>query len=164
VEVLERWHTNHHVRRPTVFLAVITLALGLAHGRIAAFSARRRALRVTAHGISIRRRPFGRFTRRWDQVRDITIDAREAVVHTHDGTKRRIDLQDLQNAPEVIAALEEGRRRTAAADVNAKRPPVPIGNPSLVAGSATAPVAMAVTTAPIEGTGAPRDTSERPSR
>jgi hypothetical protein len=111
-EALERWHTHHRIPRPTILLIVVTLTVGLAHGRIASFGDRRRALRLTAKGISIPRRPFGRFTRRWDQVRTITIGAREAVVEAVDG-RRRIDLADLENAPEVVAALEDARRRHA---------------------------------------------------
>jgi hypothetical protein len=117
-EALERWHTHHRIPRPTILLILVTLTVGVAHGRIASFGDRRRALRLTPEGISIPKRPFGRFTRGWDQVRAITIGPREAVVEAVDG-RRRIDLVDLENAPEVVAALEEAGRRHA--ELTAKR-------------------------------------------
>jgi hypothetical protein len=114
-EALERWHADHHVARPTILLAVVMLGLGLAHGRILAFGDRKRAMRVTADGLSIPRRPFGRLTLRWSELDRISVNGGEAVVHARDGRTRRIDLDDLENPREVVAALEEASRRSEAA-------------------------------------------------
>lgn len=111
VEALERWHADHHIARPTILLALVMLAIGLLHGRIATFGGRRRALRVTAEGISVPRRPFGRFSVGWGNVRALRVDAREAIVEARDGRSHRIDLLDLENAGDVVSAFEEARRR-----------------------------------------------------
>ena len=124
-EALEHWHTTHHLPRPTILLAVSLLVIGLLHARIAAAGGRRRALRVGATGLSIpRRRFFARDTVGWEQIGRITIAAREAVIQTRTGPSRTIDLADLDNAAEVIAALEEAQRRLASLPPPDAPPPV----------------------------------------
>jgi hypothetical protein len=110
-EALERWHTHHHIARPTILLAITVLTLGIAHRRIAAFAQRKRSLRVTYNGISIPRRPFGRFTAKWSELDAITIGEREASVRARAGRSRRVDLTDAENGSEVRAALDTARER-----------------------------------------------------
>src|SRR4051812_36934902 len=33
-EVAEHWHVTHHLKRPTILLAVVLLVIGVFHGRI----------------------------------------------------------------------------------------------------------------------------------
>jgi hypothetical protein len=113
-EVAERWHLTRHLSRPTILTAIITLALGLFHGRIAASLQRRRAVRITADGIYVRARPFRGLTARWADVASISIAGQVAEVRTRGGRARRVDLTDLRNADEVRAAFVEGSRRLAA--------------------------------------------------
>jgi hypothetical protein len=112
VEALERWHTHHHLPRPTLLLAAVTLALGLFHGRLSGFKAQRRVLRLGPDGIRVRAR-FRHFSAAWRDVARIDLDEREARIVARDGRERRIDLADLRNAAEVRAALEEARSRLA---------------------------------------------------
>ncbi|MEO7273117.1 MAG: hypothetical protein ABI211_14055, partial [Vicinamibacterales bacterium] len=121
-EALEHWHTTHHLPRPTIVLALSLLVIGLLHGRIAAAGGRRRALRVGPSGLIIpRRRFFGREAFSWSQTARITIGDREAVIETRTGP-RRIDLADLDNANQVVAALHDAQRRLGAAPP----PPPPV--------------------------------------
>ena len=46
VEAAERWHLRHHIARPLILTACLTLGLGLFHGRMTAFRRRRRSLRI----------------------------------------------------------------------------------------------------------------------
>jgi hypothetical protein len=113
-EAAERWHLTHHVSRPTILTAIVTLGLGLFHGRIAASIQQRRAVRMTAEGIYVGARPFRGLHARWADVASISIAGHVAEVRTRRGRVRRLDLTDLRNADEVRAAFVEGSKRLAA--------------------------------------------------
>lgn len=112
-EAAEQWHVRHHLARPIILTAVITLMLGLFHGRLLARASRRRGLRLDAHGIHIAGRPFRSFHALWTDVADVTIGEREAVVRTTSGRTRRLDFADLLNADEVRGALHTAREHAA---------------------------------------------------
>ncbi len=118
-EAAERWHLKHHVPRPTLVTALVTLGMGLFHGRITGFGRRRRGLRLTDDGIYVGGRPFAGFSAKWPDVTAIAITERTAEIRTRTGRVRRIDLADLQNADAVCSALEAARLRLTAA-----QPPV----------------------------------------
>jgi hypothetical protein len=122
-EALERWHAEHHIARPVILLAIFMLVFGFAHGRFFAYMERKRSMRIGPDGIVIPRRPFGRLSASWREVAGVTITPREAVVTLRNGRTRRIDLADVQNADQVVAALREARARAVAAAP--KPPPVP---------------------------------------
>jgi hypothetical protein len=114
-EVLEHWHLTHHIRRPAVLTAILSLGMGLFHGRIKRFSEGRRVMRVEEEGIHIGGRPFFKaFRASWTDVASIDVGERRAVIRTRDGRKRTLNLADLHDAGEVRAALEEARLRLAA--------------------------------------------------
>jgi hypothetical protein len=52
-EAGERWHLHHHLARPVILTAFVTLALGLFHGRIVARTEHRRSLRVEESGVAL---------------------------------------------------------------------------------------------------------------
>ena len=110
-EAAERWHLKHHVPRPTLVTALLTLGMGLFHDRITGFGRRRRGLRLTDEGIYVGGRPFAGFTAKWPDVAAITVTERAAEIRTRTGRVRRIDLADLQNAEAVRSALEAARLR-----------------------------------------------------
>src|SRR6185436_8177828 len=60
-------------RRPTLLLAILTLAVGLLHGRITAYAAKRQVLCVTESGLSVGGRFFRRFTATWADIERIDI-------------------------------------------------------------------------------------------
>jgi hypothetical protein len=127
-EALEHWHVHQHLPRPTILLALVTLGLGLFHGRIAAFTERRRALRMDADGIRVAGRFFrgavgGKFAASWPDVERIELDDRTARIIARDGRERRIDLTDLRNAGEVREALLAAQERLAALQ---PAPPTPV--------------------------------------
>ena len=110
-EAGERWHLRHHIARPIVLTAVLTLALGLAHGRMQAFARGRRSMRLTADGIRIPGKPFRSFTARWGEIASVEVANAAAEIRTRAGRVRHLDLLDLENAAEVRVALEEAQRR-----------------------------------------------------
>lgn len=109
VEAYAKYHETHHVPRPTVLLAVAMLAVGLLHGRIAAWGSKRRHLRVTADHISFPRRPFFRTTLTWPEVASIDIGDRYATVTATNGRSHRFDLSDLIDATGIRDALMQAR-------------------------------------------------------
>jgi hypothetical protein len=110
-EAAERWHLRHHIARPTILTALVTLAFGLFHGRIVAFGRRRRGLRITDEGLSVAGRPFRRFRAPWSEIASISLGERSAEIRTRAGRVRRIDFTDLHNAGSVRAALEDANQR-----------------------------------------------------
>lgn len=112
-EAAERWHSKHHIARPTILTGVLTLGLGLFHGRIAAAGWRRRAIRLTDAGIYIGGKPFRKFRAPWREVASISIADRTAEVRSRGGKVRQLDFGDLENASEVRAVLEVARSRMA---------------------------------------------------
>jgi hypothetical protein len=120
IEVWAHWHESGHIKRPTVLLAAAMVIIGLAHGRIAAWGARRRSLRVDDHGIHVPSLRFsGRFDATWDQLAAIDVGDAEARLARHDGTSRTLNLRDLHHAGAVREALAVARLRLAPADVRA---------------------------------------------
>ncbi len=109
-EAWERWHVAHHVARPIILLAAVTLTMGLAHARVTRWSLGRRALRVSDDGLRIGGPPWRRFRAAWGDITEITITETDAIIHTPHRS-RRIRLSDLDNRDEVRAALEQARRR-----------------------------------------------------
>ncbi|MEO8681441.1 MAG: hypothetical protein ABI665_20505 [Vicinamibacterales bacterium] len=95
VEAYMHWHETGHVPRPTVLLAVVMLGLGLFHGRITAYAHKRRAMHVSADGISIPGRfPFMRLTLPWSDVASVDFDDGVALIVAHDGRRRRVAMAD----------------------------------------------------------------------
>lgn len=87
-EAAERWHTKHHLARPTILTALVTLALGLSHGRIGDLHSRRRALKITSDGIRVGGRPFNAFTARWKDIAAISLTERFGEIRTGTGRVR----------------------------------------------------------------------------
>jgi hypothetical protein len=110
-EALEHWYTTHHLPRPMLLTAAITLALGLFHSQLSAALGPRRSLRIDEAGIWVRRRFSRAFVASWADLERIEVDAGKARIVARDGRERRIDLADLQNGPEVRQALLAAQAR-----------------------------------------------------
>jgi hypothetical protein len=112
-EAAEKWRTRGHIWRPETLAAMATLAVGLLHGRLAQDTERRHSLRLTRDDLSIggRLRFSRRFTARWDEIASIDVTERDAIVRTDRGKHRRLNLHDLENAPDVRAALQAAEQR-----------------------------------------------------
>lgn len=113
-EVLEHYHVTGHIRRPMILTAIVTLALGLGHGRLQG----RRVLRVEDDHLHVAGRPFRTLRARWADVSSIDVGEKYAQITTVDGRERKLDLSDLHGAEHVRTALAEAQRRVTAA-----RPP-----------------------------------------
>jgi hypothetical protein len=114
-EVMEHYHLTHHIRRPTLLTAFLTLGLGLFHARLQRLSERRRALRVDDEGLQIGGNFFRTFRARWEEIASIEVGDRYASIKTADGRERRLNLADLHGAGQVRAALADAQSRAAAA-------------------------------------------------
>ena len=114
-EAGERWHLRHHLARPIILNALITLALGFAHGPMTAFRHRRRAMRLSNDGITIPGKPFMSFRAHWEEIAAVHVTNASAEIRTRTGRVRRLNLLDLENAAEVRVALQEAQRRVEAA-------------------------------------------------
>lgn len=110
-EAAETWHVRHHIAGPVILTGVVTLGLGLFHGRMAARVERRRSLRLTGERLVVGGPPWKRLNARWGDITHINMTEHEAVIHTHKGRRRRIDFLDLENAADVRAALEQAQQR-----------------------------------------------------
>jgi hypothetical protein len=111
IETWAHWHESGHVRRPTLLLAFVMIAVGFFHGRIAEFGRRRRSIRIGNDGVSIAQPFFRRFRATWADLSTIAIGARNVRITTKNGRTCAIDLNDLKNAGEVRTALERARER-----------------------------------------------------
>jgi hypothetical protein len=110
-EVAAHYLDTHHWRRPTILLAVVTLAMGLLHGRITAFAAKRRALRITDDGITIGGRWFRTFTARWSEIARIELADKSASLVMKSGRTEVFDLVDIRHGNDVTRALTRARVR-----------------------------------------------------
>jgi hypothetical protein len=104
-EAGERWHLHHHIARPILLTAVVTLGLGFFHSRLVAWGSERRSLRIDESGVRVGKRPFGTFSASWEDLAAVSITERDATIRARDGRTRRIDLLDLENPGEVRSAL-----------------------------------------------------------
>jgi hypothetical protein len=114
-EVLEHYHVTGHIRRPIILTAIVTLALGLGHGRLQRFHEGRRVLRVEDDHLHVAGRPFRTLRARWADVSSIEVGERYARIKMLDGRERTLNLSDLHGAEHVRTALAEAQRRAAAA-------------------------------------------------
>ena len=111
-ETLERYHRTGHIVRPNILMIVTLLLCAVFHDRLLGFAERRRALRMSDEGLSIGGRPVRRALRAsWSAIRAIDIGDRYASIETRDGRSKRLDLQDLENAPAVRSALQAAQTR-----------------------------------------------------
>jgi hypothetical protein len=116
VEVWAHWHESGHIKRPTVLLAVAMMAIGLLHGRIAAFGERRTSLRIDDTGVSLGAAFLRRFTVPWGELAAVEIEPQQARIVRTDGKAKVVNLRDLRDAAAVRAALEGVRLRLAPVD------------------------------------------------
>jgi hypothetical protein len=123
VEAYAKYHATHHLPRPTILLAVTMIAIGLLHGRLAAWGDRRRQLRVGDEGISVPGRFFRRLTLAWSEVAEITIGPDKARVIAADGRDQAIDLADALTPEPIRAALVDAQTRLATFRDAAPSPP-----------------------------------------
>jgi hypothetical protein len=110
-EVGVHYFDTGHWARPTILLAVVTLAIGLSHGRLTAYAAKRRALRITDDGVAVGGLLFRTFTARWSDIARIDLADRSAALVMKDGRTQAFDLIDLRHGNDVTRALTRARVR-----------------------------------------------------
>jgi hypothetical protein len=121
-EAIERYHHTHHIARPTILLAVVLLTIGLLHGRIVTRAGRRMTLQVGDDDLFVGGRPFRTLRVKWADLASIEVGGRYATVTARDGRRRKLDLEDLEGADAVRAALEGARQRLAELNSGIREP------------------------------------------
>lgn len=111
VEVAAHRAETGEWRRPTLLLAVVTLAVGVLHGRITASAAKRQVLKVTDAGVSVGGWFFRRFTAAWTDIDRIDIAEKTAAIVRRDGRTHTFDLIDIRHSNDVTRALTRARTR-----------------------------------------------------
>jgi hypothetical protein len=117
-EVAVHYHETGHVTRPKVLLAFALLFLGLDHGRQQGFIRRRRSLTIDDEGLRIRVRLTKRLKASWDEIDRIDLGPRYLTIATRTGRELKIDANDLINAQDVRAAMEQARDHLQARRAN----------------------------------------------
>lgn len=110
-EAWEHYHVTHHVKRPTIALAVALLTIGLLHGRILRRSEKRRSLRVDEEGLYVGGKPFRSLRATWDEIAAIDVAERWGTITLKNGRVRKLDLPDLEGSHHVRAALAAAQQR-----------------------------------------------------
>ena len=113
VEAYAKFDATGRIPRPTIVLAVTMFAMGLLHGRLAAWGERRRQLRVAEDGITIPKRPFSRVFLPWPQVASIDLDDRWATITAADGRTHRFDFRELLHPNAVRDAFVSAQTQLA---------------------------------------------------
>jgi len=112
-EALVHRNETGHLPRPSLLVAIVTLALGLAHGRFRGLGTRHRVFRMDDNGITVPGRFFTRWTATWAELLSIEFERSHARLRARDGRTRTIDLDDVVEGAAVRAALESARGRLA---------------------------------------------------
>ena len=110
-EAWEHYHVTHHVKRPTIALAIALLAIGLLHGRIKKRAEKRRTLRIEDEGLYVGGKPFRSLRVKWNEIAAIDVGERWGTVTLKDGRVRKLDLPDLEGSQHVRAALAAAQQR-----------------------------------------------------
>jgi hypothetical protein len=111
--IFEAFHGAHHklgYMRPQFMAGVVTLVLGLFHGRLAHFTSRRSYLRIDDAGVYCRSSLFRRFSFAWTDLASVAITKDRADFELTDGRRHTISLRSLFNAERVRAAIESHER------------------------------------------------------
>ncbi|MEP7087381.1 MAG: hypothetical protein ABI884_08595 [Gemmatimonadota bacterium] len=97
-----------------LYLGIVTLFTGLAHGVLSGFSWKRRFVRVDDAGLRARLSPFRKFNVAWSDVIDIRLGERSVIVVTKEES-HEIPLSHYGNAIEIRTAVADWRERKARA-------------------------------------------------
>jgi len=108
--IFEAFH-GHRVKpgylRPQFLSGVVTLMLGLVHGRLHARRSRRRYLKLDESGLEFRNGPFRRFAFAWSDLASVDLAGKRAVFFRKDGGQRTLRLTHIINRGEVHQALTD---------------------------------------------------------
>jgi hypothetical protein len=111
--IFEAFH-GHHVKpgylRPPFFAGIVTLVLGLLHGRFHAFKKRRRYLKLDESGLEIRASRFRRISLAWADLASVDLAGSKAIFHGNDGRRHTFRLNLLNNRDEVRKGIAEHAR------------------------------------------------------
>jgi hypothetical protein len=111
-EAAEKFHATGRLWTPQTLTALATVVVAFTGKR----RQRRRMLSISPERLVISR---GRFRKKlsapWEDIASIEIHEREALIYTRDGGRRRLDLSDLENRSDVVAAMRDAQARLHAA-------------------------------------------------
>jgi hypothetical protein len=117
-EAFSGHHNKPGYLRPQFLSGVVTLGLGLLHGRLHTFRQNRRYVKLDEAGVEIRTSRFRRFSLAWADVSSVDMAGTKAVFLRNDGRRHSMRLNLLSNEAEVRRGIAEHAR---AAGVLAER-------------------------------------------
>ena len=103
-------HTKPGYLRPPFFSAIITLGMGLFHGKFHHARLKSRYLKMDEAGIECRPSRFRKFSVRWTDLATVKIADNKAVFQRKDGSAHSLGLRGLHNRSAVQKAIEEQAR------------------------------------------------------
>ena len=111
-EAAEKFHATGRLWTPQTLTALATVVVAFTGRR----RQRRRMLSLSPERFIISRGPFRKkLSAPWGDIASIEIHEREALICTRDGGRRRLDLSDLENRSDVVAAMRDAQARLHAA-------------------------------------------------
>lgn len=109
-EAFHQPHVKPGYLRPPFFSGVVTIGIGLLHGRFHTWRSRRRYLKLDADGIAGRLGPFRRFHFSWADLKSVEVSETEAVFQPKAGESRVVFLRRYNNGEEIRAAIADHAR------------------------------------------------------
>lgn len=111
-EAFHQPHVKPGYMRPPFVSGVVTIALGLFHGRLRAFQLRRRYLKLEAGRVEGRLGPFRRFNFATAELKSVDVSEETVVLQPKDGQPRMIRLGRYGNKSEIREAISSHARAT----------------------------------------------------
>ena len=111
--IYEAFHGAHHkpgYLRPQFLSGVVTLGLGLLHGRLKAIHHRRRRIELDDRGLDIRVSRFRRLSLAWADLDSVDVSGNKAIFVRKDGRRHTFRLNLLANHDEVRKGIAEHAR------------------------------------------------------
>jgi hypothetical protein len=118
--IYEAFHGVHHkpgYMRPQFLSGVVTLGLGVFHGRLKAIQRRRRYVKVDENGLEYRASRFRRLRLQWAELASVDVTGNKAVFVRSDGRRHAFRLNLLANHDEVRKGIAEHARAAGVATV-----------------------------------------------
>jgi hypothetical protein len=120
--IFEAFHGAVHkpgYMRPQFLSGVVTICLGLAHGKLAGIQERRRYVKLDETGVEFRLARFRRLHIPWKEVVSVDLVGNHAVFERPNG-RHKVRLNLLHNAEEVRHGIAEHARAAGVERVSGK--------------------------------------------
>ena len=104
-EAFHQPHVKPGYLRPPFLSGVVTIGIGLLHGRFRSWRDRRRYLKIDADGLQCRLSPFRRFRFAWSDLKSVEVAEKTIVFQPKEGPARTMRLRSYGNSDEIREAI-----------------------------------------------------------